>query len=277
MGLDINTNTMANVAAANLSESQMAEQNSLQKLSSGYAINKAADDATGLVISQHLQAQIGGFQQAQANTQNAINVVQTADGALNEVSNILQRVRTLAVQAANTTVNDSTAQAAAQAEATQSLTAIDQIVNSTVYGSNQLLSSSGTSSFTFQVGYGTTGGQVTFSLSVTTGLSASSLIGTAIASFQITGSNAISTIDAAISTVSSTRASLGAYQNEFQHIANNETVMTQNLQASKAQILDTNMASEMVNFTQKQILVQAGVSMLSQANSTSQSVLKLLG
>lgn len=277
MGLDINTNTMANVAAANLSESQMAEQTSLQKLSSGYAINKAADDATGLVISQHLQAQIGGFQQAQANTQNAINVVQTADGALNEVSNILQRVRTLAVQAANTTVNDSTAQAAAQAEATQSLTAIDQIVNSTVYGSNQLLSSSGTSSFTFQVGYGTTGGQVTFSLSVTTGLSASSLIGTAIASFQITGSNAISTIDAAISTVSSTRASLGAYQNEFQHIANNETVMTQNLQASKAQILDTNMASEMVNFTQKQILVQAGVSMLSQANSTSQSVLKLLG
>lgn len=277
MGLDINTNTMANVAASNLSASQMAEQNSLQKLSSGYAINKAADDATGLVISQHLQAQIGGFQQAQANTQNAINVVQTADGALNEVSNILQRVRTLAVQAANTTVNDSTAQAAAQAEATQSLTAIDQIVNSTVYGSNQLLSSSGTSSFTFQVGYGTTGGQVTFSLSVTTGLSASSLIGTAIASFQITGTNAISTIDAAISTVSSTRASLGAYQNEFQHIANNETVMTQNLQASNAQILDTNMASEMVNFTQKQILVQAGVSMLSQANSTSQSVLKLLG
>lgn len=276
MGLDINTNVLANTVADNLSSNQTALQSSLEKLSTGYSINKAADNSSGLVISQHLQAQIGGFMQAQANTQAAINVVQTADGALGEVSNILQRVRTLAVQAANSTVEDTSAQAAAQAEAQQSLNAIDNIAQTTVYGSNTLLQSGSnvTVGFTFQVGYGYTGGQVTFAV---TAVSASSLIGGTVSAFQITGATAITTIDNAISTVSSIRGSLGAYQNEFQHIANNESTMTQNLQASNAQIGDTNMATEMVNFTQKQVLVQAGISLLSQANSTSQSVLKLLG
>lgn len=482
MGLDIVTNVMAQDASNNLSINEANMQNSLQKLSSGYKINKAADDASGLVISQHLQAQIGGFQQAQANTQSAINVVQTADGALNEVGTILQRINTLAVESANTSATDSTAQQAAQSEVQQSLDSLVSIAQTTVYGNNQLLvnGTSGTVNYTFQVGAdNTSASQVAFSITalnlanlglvsdsltlpstgssnissitaqgladntavtfstaaqVNAGFSGSvaltsgsfatatagmsftldvngtnvsvtfaggatysmasfaSVITSAVSSaglasnavnvtytsggtftitdgtqgsagslsltattasnltsfgltattysgsdanvfingstfditpsqdtagsltltagtavytlhlsaplgtqsaftgtanynngadlntvnFSVTASNAISTISNAIQTVSAMRGTLGAYQNELQHITDNESVMIQNLQASNAQIQDTNMASEMVNFTQDQVLVQAGVSMLAQANQIPQMVLKLL-
>jgi flagellin len=276
MGLDIATNIMAQDASNALSVNSTNMQSSLDKLSSGYQINKAADDASGLVISQHLQSQIGGFQQAQANTQSAINVVQTADGALNEVGTILQRINTLAVEAANTTATDPTAQAAAQAEVNQSLASISDIASTTVYGNQQLLASTaangGTVQFTFQVGAdSTTYSQVAFTFSALT-LSALSLNG-----FTVGSGFAISTVTAAINTVSALRGTLGAYQNELQHISDNESVMVQNLQASNAQIQDTNMATEMSKFTQDQVLVQAGVSMLAQANQIPQYVLKLLG
>jgi flagellin len=230
MGLDIATNIMAQNASNALSVNSANMQSSLDKLSSGYQINKAADDASGLVISQHLQSQIGGFQQAQANTQSAINVVQTADGALNEVGTILQRINTLSVEAANTTATDSTAQAAAQAEVNQSLASISDIASTTVYGTQQLLASTaanaGTVSFTFQVGAdSTTYSQVAFSFAALT-LSALSLNG-----FTVGGAGAISTVTAAINTVSALRGTLGAYQNELQHISDNESVMVQNLQA----------------------------------------------
>ncbi len=494
MGLDIVTNIMAQDASNNLSVNEANMQNSLEKLSSGYQINKAADDASGLVISQHLQAQIGGFQQAQANTQSAINVVQTADGALNEVGAILQRINTLAVESANTSATDSTAQQAAQAEVNQSLDSLVSIAQTTVYGDNQLLvnGTSATVNYTFQVGADNTsasqvafsvtalnlanlglvndslslassaasdgiasatatglavGSGYTFSLSasaVTTaevastgvqgygngsflvgstavtfslelngsssvalvtfaanatyslasvaytitsdlqtagysatavnisfatgsgttftitdatsgaagsivlnglsanlaslGLTAGTYTGTSSAglsinggatvdisaaqntsgtvvdyavggstiaitlngpiannatflgtadynnykdlnlvNFSVTSSTAITTITNAIQTVSAMRGTLGAYQNELQHVSDNESVMIQNLQASNAQIEDTNMASQMVNFTQDQVLVQAGVSMLAQANQIPQMVLKLLG
>jgi len=167
MGLDIVTNTMATEASNDISTNQMNMQSSLEKLSSGYQINSPADDASGYVISQHLQSQIGGFQQAQANTQSAINVVQTADGALNEVSTILQRINTLAVQSANTSATDPTAQQAAQAEVSQALTSISNIAATTVYGDNQLLvnGTSSTVDYTFQVGNDdTTNSQVSFSV-----------------------------------------------------------------------------------------------------------------
>jgi flagellin len=490
MGLDIQTNTMATDASRNLSINESNMQTALQELSSGYQINKAADNPAGLVISQHLQAQIGGFQQAQANTQSAVNVVQTADGALNEVGNILQSISGLAVQSANTSATDATAQQAAQAEVAQSLSSITAIAATTVFGSSNLLTSGNASSlnYTFQVGYdGSSASQVTFSLSAltlanlglvsnsltngsggssfTNGISsvggnigqgsynlsvtggtaatAATLTGTTYAApstpetvsfsidgtsvsanlaasstatatvtalnsaydtavgggstaspfatnssgnlvvtspttgtnssisltgsgwsslgfgtgdtsstgaaavpfsvalttgsgtnlttvasgtidsadltagsvdltnasgvsvavnfssasltdgtqtvsqsygsnvntnnFLVTGANAIATVTNAISNVASIRGTLGAYQNELTDISNNESVMTENLQASNAQIQDTNMASEMVSFTQDQILVQAGVSMLSQANSVPQYVLKLIG
>lgn len=489
MGLDIVTNIMAQNVSNNLSVNEANMQNSLQKLSSGYQINKAADNASGLVISQHLQAQIGGFQQAQANTQSAINVVQTADGALNEVGVILQRINTLAVESANTSATDSTAQQAAQSEVNQSLQSLANIAQTTVYGNNNLLvnGTSSTVNYTFQVGadntsasqvsfsvtalnlsnlglvndtlsvpsgastdgigsisglglavgstysvavsglatadtagsgiagfaagsFATGSSAVTFSLSVnggtavtvtfaasstfalasfastvTAALTAAGYSGTAVSislasgsgstftitdatggsagnivvggvagnltslgltagtyagsnggisvnggatvaltaaqdasggvvnyavsgstlnitmsgpltataftatadynnykdlnlvNFSITSSTAISTISSAIQSVSAMRGTLGAYQNELQHITDNESVMVQNLQASNAQIQDTNMASEMVNFTQDQVLVQAGVSMLAQANQIPQMVLKLIG
>ena len=276
MGLDIATNVMAQDASNALSINQANMTSSLDKLSSGYRINKAADDASGLAISQHLQSQIGGFQQAQANTQSAINVVQTADGALNEVGTILQRINTLSVEAANTTATDPTAQAAAQAEVNQSLATITDIGSTTVYGNQQLLASTaangGVVAFTFQVGAdSTTFSQVAFTFAALT-LSALSLNG-----FTVGSAFAISTVTTAINAVSTLRGTLGAYQNELQHISDNESVMVQNLQASNAQIADTNMASEMSKFTQDQVLVQAGVSMLAQANQIPQYVLKLLG
>jgi flagellin len=459
----------------------MNMQSSLEKLSSGYQINSPADDASGYVISQHLQSQIGGFQQAQANTQSAINVVQTADGALNEVSTILQRINTLAVQSANTSATDPTAQQAAQAEVSQALTSISNIAATTVYGDNQLLvnGTSSTVDYTFQVGndntsnsqvsfsvtalnlanlglvqnslslpsgtYNTTNiesaaGNVsagpnttltataavaavvtgaavsagglftttagTFSLAVdggtavtistvasatftaaalqtlvngdlgaagyganavtvaalgttgisitdaTTGGSGSITLGSAgggltqfglsagtvtgtnasvsldggtatsvttaqnvangvvnvtngqgqslsltlngglttgtlhatqsyanlnAVNFSVTSSTAIATIANAIQTVSSMGGTLGAVQNELSDISDNESVMVQNLQSSNSQIEDTNMASQMVSFTQDQTLVQAGISMLAQANQIPQYVLKLLG
>lgn len=482
MGLDIVTNTMATEASNDISTNQANMQASLEKLSSGYQINSPADDASGYVISQHLQSQIGGFQQAQANTQSAINVVQTADGALNEVSTILQRINTLAVQSANTSATDPTAQQAAQAEVQQALTSISNIAATTVYGDNQLLvnGTANTVSYTFQVGNdNTSNSQVTFSVTalnlanlglvqnsltlpasslnissavgnvssgvqtlqataattaavtggtfaiasgsfatsassftiavdggtavtvataaqtytlagfanlVTTdlfdagygtaavtisstatgGLSAyltitdatsggsSSIVlaggassglpqiglaatsntgvnasvsldgGTATSvttaenvaagvvnvtnalgqslaltlsgglttgtihatqsyadlnevNFSVTSSTAIATVANAIQTVSSMGGTLGAVQNELTAISDNESVMVQNLQSSNAQIEDTDMASQMVMFTQDQTLVQAGVSMLAQANQIPQYVLKLLG
>jgi len=481
MGLDIVTNTMATEASNDISTNQMNMQSSLEKLSSGYQINSPADDASGYVISQHLQSQIGGFQQAQANTQSAINVVQTADGALNEVSTILQRINTLAVQSANTSATDPTAQQAAQAEVAQALTSISNIAATTVYGDNQLLvnGTANTVDYTFQVGNdNTSNSQVTFSVtalnlanlglvqnsltlpagnlniasavgnvsagnnqviqataavaaivqgatfssvagganasfasiaasftlavnggtavtisttagttqlstfeasvntalvaagyannSVTVGSNATGLtitdattggsasltlgntggglgqvglsagtatgtnasvsldggtatsvttaqnvangvvdvtngLGQSVAltlngglttgtlqatqsyanlnavNFSVTSSTAIATVANAIQTVSSMGGTLGAVQNELTAISDNESVMVQNLQSSNAQIEDTNMASQMVSFTQDQTLVQAGISMLAQANQIPQYVLKLLG
>jgi flagellin len=493
MGLDIVTNTMATEASNDISTNQMNMQSSLEKLSSGYQINSPADDASGYVISQHLQSQIGGFQQAQANTQSAINVVQTADGALNEVSTILQRINTLAVQSANTSATDPTAQQAAQAEVSQALTSISNIAATTVYGDNQLLvnGTSSTVDYTFQVGNDdTTNSQVSFSVTAlnlanlglvqnsltlpgtnlnvssavgnvsagaqtiqataataavatgatfaisasggagtfavtaassftiavdggtavtvaltagagvvngsmtltsfeaavtadmgaqgysagavtvsegafagasaniaitdaTTGGAASIALGGGVGSalpalglsagsntgtdasvsldggtatsvttaqnvangvvdvtngqgqsvaltlsgglttgvmhatqsytnldavnFSVTSSTAIATVANAIQTVSSMGGTLGAVQNELSDISDNESVMVQNLQSSNSQIEDTNMASQMVSFTQDQTLVQAGISMLAQANQIPQYVLKLLG
>ena len=280
MGLDIVNNTMAQNANNDLSINQANMQDSLEKLSSGYQINTPAEDPSGLVISQHLQSQIGGFQQAQANTQNAINVVQTANGALNEVDTILQRINTLAVEAANTTATDPTALTAAQQEVSQSLDSLNDIANTTVYGNQQLLTTSGggTVTFNFQIGADSTSySQVSFTF---TSLSVSGL---GLTSVQTGGANAIGTTGAlvqiatAISTVSALQGTLGAYQNELQDVSDNEGVMVQNLQSSNAQIADTNMASQMSTFTQDQVLVQAGVSMLAQANQIPQYVLKLLG
>jgi flagellin len=401
----INQNIAAFNAYRNLTSTNVAMGKSLEKLSSGFRINRAADDAAGLSISEGLRAQTGGLKVAVRNAQDGISVVQTAEGALTETHSLLQRMRDLAVQAANTGGNDTDARTAIKTEVDQITNEINRIGNATKYGANNLLDGSSTNGLSFQIGSqsgltnrlgvniadmragnlglqgagaaltngtGTAGAQLTGSATTdntdfgtvsiddnkgTVTTKAVSVVSTADTSkaagraqFQddvqkaydaafgagavratvgqgatatdytlkietvatstgtklttgttaggITAGNAsaaggtsqsisdlilagdtaaIDTIDKAISSVSSQRAKLGAYQNRLEHTINNLNVAVENLSASESRIRDTDMAQEMVSFTRSQILSQAGTSMLAQANQAPQSVLKLLG
>ena len=389
----INQNIMAYNAYRNLSTTNASMAKSLEKLSSGFRINRAADDAAGLVISQGLRAQVSGLRQATRNAQDGISVVQTAEGALNEIQNMLNRMRDLSVQAANTGTNDSNARTAAQSEITQLTAEIDRISGSTKFGQQALLDGTfgvtaaaktgfngtgtyavtaadaftinvnGTGAVTVNLSAGTysgtqlaahvqsaiqtalTGGSVAqqalaskitvdattvgagFSLNIKAGLAAGqtfviadgagtpaaelNLVGTSAAAagtggvFQV-GSNAgetiavalanvnaaglgvggldvvnsasaaITAIDSAITTISTTRGGLGAVQNRFESTIANLNVATENLAASESRIRDTDMALEMTNFTRNQILQQAGTAMLGQANKAPESILRLI-
>jgi flagellin len=272
MGLRINQNMLSMNAYRNLSvtDGQMAK--SLEKLSSGFRINRAADDAAGLSVSEGLRAQIGGLKIAGKNAQDGISVVQTAEGSLNESHSILQRMRELAVQAANEGAADVDARDAAELETTQLATELTRISDTTKYGNTKLLN--GTFSGTFQIG--SSAGE-----SMTVGISSSfdaTTLGVGSLDFTATGgaSAAIAKIDTAIKTVSTQRATLGAVQNRFEHTIANLSVAVENLSASESRIRDTDMAQEMVSFTRSQILTQAGTAMLAQANAAPQGVLSLL-
>jgi len=285
MSLRINSNIAAMNAYRNLSASDKSMSGSLEKLSSGLRINRAADDAAGLSISQGLQSQIGGLTVAARNAQDGVNVVQTADGALGESESILQRMRDLAVQASNGGSQDSDAQAAADTEFQQLNTELDRIAGATKFGSQSILS--GSYNGTFQVDSSTaTGSTIGVDLTSTGALSAglisgfdSAGLGTSPADLTSTANAtaAIGTLDNAIKGLSTARATLGAYQNRFEHTINNVNVSIENLTASKSAITDTDMAKEMMNFTKSNILQQAGTAMLAQANQAPQGVLKLLG
>jgi flagellin len=285
MSLRINSNIAAMNAYRNLSTSDKSMSGSLEKLSSGLRINKAADDAAGMSIAQGLQSQIGGLKVASRNAQDGVNVVQTADGALSETSSILQRMRDLAVQASNGGSQDTNAQAAADTEFQQLNKELDRISQTTKFGSQSLLG--GSYNGTFQVDSGTgTGSTIGVDLTSSGALSGLTItgfdstgLGTGAASLTSTtnATTAIGTLDTAIKDLSTARATLGAYQNRFDHTINNVNVSIENLTASKSAITDTDMASEMMNFTKSQILQQAGTAMLAQANQAPQGVLKLLG
>jgi flagellin len=395
MGLRINQNIAAMNSYRNLSVSDGQMSKSLEKLSSGFRINRAADDAAGLAISEGLRSQIGGLKVAVRNSQDGISVAQTAEGALNEVTSILQRMRDLSVQAANGGSNDAEAKSAAQKEFSQLNDELDRIGNTTSFGKSKLLDGSfgkaqelngtktdpgtnalPTGNLTFDItdlngttlatpitvtttgpGAGASAKDVADSINTAvksalktagyTGdeVQASAVVaddgsgytfkfagpkdftladtGTDLASLGVTagasttnaaansgqfqvgansgetlnitinkiGANALGTdildltsdpqaamnaLDTAIQTVSDQRATLGAYQNRFEHTINNLNVSVENLSASESRIRDTDMAQEMVGFTRNQILTQAGTSMLSQANQASQNVLSLL-
>ena len=285
MGLQINTNVAAMNAYRNLSitDGQMAK--SLEKLSSGFRINRAADDAAGLAISEGLRSQIGGLKVAVRNTQDGVSVVQTAEGALTETHAILQRMRDLAVQAANGS-NDANSHAALQAENDQLAAELTRIADKTTFNNVKLLD--GTFNENFQVGYaaGDTMAVKIESGTAAEGFSATHLGVNALdldAAETTPGDSttsgaalAITAIDAAIKEVSTARAGLGALQNRFEHTINNLNVAVENLSASESRIRDTDMAAEMVNFTRTQILSQAGTAMLAQANQAPQGVLQLL-
>lgn len=267
MGLSINQNIAAINAYRNLSNTQNDLSKSLEKLSSGFRINRAADDAAGLAISEGLRSQVGGLKVAVRNAQDGISVVQTAEGALTEVHAILQRMRDLSVQASNTGSLSTDAIANIQAEHDELVAEIDRIASTTTFNGTALLDGSYTAAV-FQVG--ANAGE---EIAVTIGdMSASGLSVDSLA----VGSAVIATIDAAIGAVSTERATLGAVQNRFEHTVKNLNVAVENLSASESRIRDTDMAAEMVSFTRSQILSQAGTAMLAQANQIPQGVLQLL-
>ena len=273
MGLRINQNTMAVAAHRNLTINDGMLTKSMEKLSSGFRINRAADDAAGLAKSEKLRADVRGINQAIKNAQDGISYVQTAEGALDEVHAILQRMNELAVSASNTATSDG---AAEQAEVTELLKQIDSIGSSTKFAGKAVFS---TTAVTFQVG-----AMSTDTITVTTqGLSSASLtdgIGVAanLSAINLTtgASAAIDTVRSGIDEINSLRANLGAQQNRLEHTITNLGVTSENLQASESRIRDLDIAAEMVRFTRNQIMVQAGTAMLAQANQVPQSVLQLL-
>ena len=262
MSLRVNTNVEAFDAHRNLEQTQYALGKSMQKLSSGLRINSAADDAAGLAISEKMTAQINGTDQAQRNAMDGISLVQTAEGAYNEMHSILQRVRELSVQAQNGTLTSSDT-AAIDQEVGQLTAELSRISSNTQF--NGLAALSGT--FTLQVGADQgSGNQISFSL---TSISFSN-IGSA------ASATALSAIDTAITAVSSARSTLGAIQNRLEDAVSNLGVYEENISAAQSRIRDVDVAAETVNFTKLQILSQSGTAMLAQANSAPQNVLSLL-
>lgn len=268
----INQNIAAYNSYRNLSATNAQLGKSLEKLSSGFRINRAADDAAGLAKSESLRAEISGSRQAVRNAQDGVSFVQTAEGALNEVHSILQRMRELAVDAANTATTDGVAQ---QAEVTQLLAEITAIGSNSTFAGMTVFSNYASATLTFHVGSGA--GQ-TLSISSDLGMSSSDVFGVNLSTVNVdsAANAAITSIDSAIDAVSSTRSTLGATQNRLEHTVANLSVAVENLTASESRVRDTDMAAEMVNFTRHQIMVQAGTAMLAQANQVPASVLSLL-
>jgi flagellin len=271
-----------NIASLNtyrqLTINTTAGSKSLEKLSSGYRINRAGDDAAGLAISEKMRGQIRGLNQAERNAQDAISLIQTAEGALNETHSILQRMRELAVQSASDTNTDDDRKEL-QKEISQLLEEIDRISTDTEFNTMTLLNGdyeSQASALTFQVGANSD--QIVSiqlnDMSATTGLELST--SNVNLETRTGATTAIDNIDEAITQVSSERAKLGAMQNRLEHTINNLGTTSENLTASEARIRDVDMAKEMMEFTKNSILQQAATAMLAQANQQPQGVLQLL-
>ena len=254
----------------NLGINQSSLNGNLEKLSSGYRINRAGDDAAGLAISEQMRSQIRGLNQASKNAEDAIGLIKTAEGALTEVHAMLQRMSTLATQGANGTYN-CTAQKNIQAEVKELLSEIDRIAKNTNF--NGVYSLNGTKSAQFQIG--PSAGE-TMSL---TGKDMTSA-GISLTSLNVTGvkaaNEAITKVKDAIDKVSTFRADLGAKQNRLEHTIANLDITAENLTDAESRIRDTDMPDEITQFTKNNILMQASQSMLAQANAVPQSVLSLL-
>jgi flagellin len=268
----INTNILSLVAQSNLNTTQSKVANAVKELSSGLRINSAADDPAGLAISQRMQAQVNGMNQAVRNANDAIGLAQTADGALGSVSNMLQQMRTLAVQAANGT-NGSGDLANLDAEYQALGQEISRELGSTAFNGTKILASSAT--VTYQVGANTTDQIAVASSNLTT----SSTLGSVTTGGVSTASAATSAIDAidnALTLVNQTRANFGASSIRFQQVVATLQINSQNTAAAKSQIMDTDYAQATAALTQAQIVQQAGTAMLAQANMLPQNVLSLM-
>ena len=278
MPIIVNSNIASLNAQRNLNQSNSALASSLQKLSSGLRVNSAKDDAAGLAVSEGLTSQIRGNSQGIRNAYDGISVAQTAESALGQVGNNLQRIREISVQAANGSISDDN-RSQLQKEVDQLTQEVSRIVQTTNFNGTKLLT--GGSGLTFQVGSsGSTDNQVTTSGVELSGISAYSGSLTATGTVNVSSSGAasaaIASMDAAIQTVTNTRATFGAIQNRFEAVIANTQAYVENLSASKSRIMDTDFASETAQLTRNQILQQAGTAILGQANTVPQAALSLL-
>jgi flagellin len=289
MGMTINNNLMANSAYRSLNATQDNVSKSMEKLSSGLRINRAADDAAGLTISEGLKAQISGSAVAARNAQDGISVIQTAEGALGEVGSILARVRDLAVQAGNDS-NNTASRAAINAEAKSLSQEVARIGNSTNFNGISLLNGSAGTAGVMKLQVGAASGDTVdvdlTAANLTTAATGVNAVLTSITGAAGTGTDGfkdsaavtatLTSLDTQIANVSAARAGLGATQNRLEHAIKTLNVSGENLQAAQSRIADTDMAAEMVKFTKNNIISQAGTAMLAQANQSGQGVLQLL-
>ncbi len=271
MGLRINTNVAAIDTGRILNRNTQALNKSLQRLSSGLRINSAADDAAGLAIAEGFNSMVRGSDMAQRNAQDGVSMVQTAEGALSETTNILQRIRELALQASNGTLV-TTNRTAINNEVTELIAQIDSIAKDTDFNGVRVLSSAQT--LTLQSGAMTS---QTLVMTTTAGAKA---VDIGVSGLQVltlaTAAAAISTVDNALTSVTTLRGKFGAYQNRLEFTINTLAIQQENSAASQSAIRDANIASETSTFTRNQILVSAGTSVLAQANLVPQTALTLL-
>ncbi|RRN55399.1 flagellin FliC [Pseudoxanthomonas sp. SGNA-20] len=273
----INTNVMSLNAQRNLSTNSASLATTIQRLSSGLRINSAKDDAAGLAIAQRMTTQVRGMEQAARNANDGISLAQTAEGALQEISNNLQRIRELAVQAANGT-NSNEDKAALQKEVQQLKDEISRVIENTKFNGIHLLNTSGTV-ISIQVGANDTDHD---KIDVTLNDIKTALSGITSSSFSVeamtagSGASNLSALDTALQSVNEARADLGAIQNRFSSAIANLQVSAENMAASRSRIQDADYAKETAELTRNQILQQAGTAMLAQAKAIPQNVLSLL-
>ena len=270
----INNNLMALNAHRQLGINSTNQTKSLEKLSSGLRINRAADDAAGLSISEKMRGQIRGLQQAQKNAQDGISLIQTAEGALNEVSAMLIRMKELAVQKENQTYN-STDTANIDSELEALITEIGSIKDKTSFNGKMLLNGDVTV-INIQINHASGDVMAMNMVNLATSMGTISLPDEATSTEADATQAILSNIEAAIEAIGTSRANLGAYQNRLEHTVNNLGTTTENLTAAESRIRDVDMAKEMMEFTKNNILNQAATAMLAQANQAPQSVLSLL-
>ena len=273
MSLRIQNNVEAFNAHRQLTATSSKAAKAMERLSSGYRVNRASDDAAGLAISEKMRSQIGGVAQAQRNAQDGVSLVQTAEGALTEVHSMLQRIRDLKVQSENDTLNSDDL-GAIRSEIKALGAEIGNIQSQTKFNGIELLNN-GTATVSFQVG-AEAGEQITATVSAIGGQLATIAGFTSATGDGTVDGLTLANVDAAIKDVSTRRADLGAVQNRLEHRLNNLATYQENLVASESRIRDVDMAQEMVNFSKLQILQQAGTAMLAQANQAPQGVLSLL-
>jgi len=278
--LSINTNVHSLFAQRSLGSSQGTLSTSLERLSTGLRINSAKDDAAGLYVSQKQTSDIRGIDQAIRNAGDGISLAQTAEGALSQIASSTQRIREIAVQSSNATLEDRTG---LQKEVDQLTQEISRIVQTTTFNGQSLFDISGTSGLNFQLGQdGSANNQVTLTLSSMTGGllstygSSLTATGTVDVSSASAASASLATLETDIDDISKQRATFGAVQNRFEAVISNLSNYSENLSASRSRIMDTDFASETANMTKAQILQQASTSILAQANQLPQSALSLL-